>query len=204
MATSADKEAAAEAIKHLSKLAALPQVFSGKVKAVNEAECTCEVLLTADDNLDTQDMYSANILVSAEAENNNGVIVLPAIGSHVWVCEIDGPGMLGIVKTSNVSKHTVKIGDTPELVIEEGKIVMNGGSNGGIPKAGTVADRLKRLEDKLNDFITIVSAWTAVPNDGGAALKAALLGTLPPGANWLVPIAPTTSTGDLENTNVKH
>jgi hypothetical protein len=58
--------------------------------------------------------------------------------------------------------------------------------------------KINNLEDEINDLKTVFSAtWTPVPNDGGAALKAAA-------ASWAaVPIVATTQ-GDISHDKIKH
>lgn len=135
-------------------------IMSGKVVAVDEGEGSCEVCLT----VDGPDATREGITINAVTENSNGVLVIPKVGSHVWVAEIDGPGKMGIIKTSDVSKVVVTMNNTPEVVIEPGKVIMNGGDNGGVPINGKVEDNLKALKDYIKNTLepAIKAAFTAV------------------------------------------
>ena len=84
-----------------------------------------------------------------------------------------------------------------QLVIDEQGVVLNGGKLGGAVKVETLTERLNTIERDLNQLRQQLSAWTPIPQDGGAALKAAT-------ANWTAhPLALTERTM-LENPKLKH
>lgn len=74
---------------------------------------------------------------------------------------------------------------------------LNGDTKGGIVLAPETAQRLNNIENKLNELMTILSAWAPVATDGGAALKAAL-------ATWMSQQLSLTQQGDIESKTVKH
>jgi hypothetical protein len=74
---------------------------------------------------------------------------------------------------------------------------INGDSWGGLVKADPVATKLLALEQDLNTIKQLVTSWIPVPNDGGASLKAQLIG-------WSAQTIATTSSAELQNPKVKH
>lgn len=76
-------------------------------------------------------------------------------------------------------------------------VELNGNSNNGILKVVPTVGKLNIVENDLNNLKTLIAAWAPIPNDGGAALKAAL-------TVWCATIITNTSTANLENPNVKH
>jgi hypothetical protein len=223
-------------------------VMTGKVKTVDEGAGTCSVCLTVDGPDTQRDGISLNTVTS----NDNGLLLIPAAGSQIWIAELDGPGKWGVVKCSNVDKVIARVGAARttllmtneevnmqiggsdaivslkadelsvrmgsdavvsvkgdevkvgmggaavELSVKSGEIVMNGGSNGGVPISANVAERIRRVEDMVNDILSKFTTWLPIPNDGGAALYA--LFNSPP----VLPITPSTTSDYLENTDVKH
>lgn len=83
------------------------------------------------------------------------------------------------------------------MVSEVDSILLNGDTNGGIVKVIDLTTKLNNLENKVNQLIAAIVAWTPVPNDGGAALKALL-------ATWSSTTLTLTVRGDIENTKVKN
>ena len=53
-------------------------------------------------------------------------------------------------------------------------IEFNGGTLGSQVKIEALKNKLNALEQDINSLKTAIAGWTAVPNDGGAALKVAL------------------------------
>lgn len=93
---------------------------------------------------------------------------------------------------------TISQNEKIKIEITEDLIQFDGGENGGVPIAENVAEKIKRIEEDVNNLKDLITSWTPVPNDGGAALKAVL-------ANWFAQkLLPVTSSADLENEKVKH
>lgn len=93
---------------------------------------------------------------------------------------------------------TISQNEKIKIEITEDSIQFDGGENGGVPIAENVAEKIKRIEEDVNNLKDLITSWTPVPNDGGAALKAVL-------ANWFAQkLLPVTSSADLENDKVKH
>lgn len=192
---------------HIRRIAgtAQPQlpIMSGVVKEVNEEEGTCGVDLSVDD----EDTTTSGIMINAVTHNNNGVLLIPAQNSNVWVAEIDGPGKWGIIKCSNVEKVIIKIAGTPEMEITSEHIKMNGGSNRGLVKVEPLVDKINEIVRDIQKLKDSVEGWTVSPNDGGAALRAIIAGPLTgpaiPG-KWAADTIEEVSVDDLQNEKIVH
>lgn len=145
-------------------------VMSGTVVpgSVDDSKQTCSVQLSTDDEDD--DVHTKGIVLNAVSSNNNGMILYPADGSNVLVAEIDGPGKWGLIKCSNLVKLNVKIGDTT-FTITDGKIQMNGGSNGGLTITPKLVAALNRNNALLTHLIAIISG-PPIPEPGLGAPSA--------------------------------
>ncbi len=80
-------------------------IMMGKVVAgsVDENAGTCKVVLSSDDEV----APTENVAINAVLENANGFILYPADGSDVWVADLEGKEIYGIIKCSNISKATL-------------------------------------------------------------------------------------------------
>lgn len=76
-------------------------------------------------------------------------------------------------------------------------VEINGGDNGGLVIVGKASGQYNKIEDDINNLKNILSAWTPVNQDGGAALKGAL------GA-WYGQQLSRTKASDIENKKVTH
>lgn len=139
-----------------------------KVKSVSGQECT--VLI--------DDLEIEGILLGYE---KSGVIVYPKNDTNVLVAFIDNTKTAGAV-----------------IIVEEtDKIEIMGSANGGLVKSEKTAEQLNKIEQDVNSLKQIITAWSPIPNDGGAALKAAA-------ATWAGQMLQTTNKTVLENPKVKH
>lgn len=193
--------------EHIRRIAgAMPapaQIMSGVVKEVNEAEGTAMVALSLDG-----DEAVSGVMLNAIIENDNGLLVIPAQDSNVWVAEIDGPDKWGIIKCSNAEKVTIKIAGTPEVLVESGKVVINGGEHGGMVKVQELVEAFNVIREDVNRLKNKIGIWSPVPNDGGAALRAALAesapGVPPLPTSWAGELIQEFTIPDFENPDAKH
>lgn len=167
-------------------------IMMGKVRSVDVDSCTCSVELTTDD----ADNPTPSVLFNSILNNTMGLLIEPAIGSTVWVAEIDGEGKYGIVKYGEITKVTISINET-KLTITNSEIVLNDGSLGGLIKIESLVQKVNALENDINTLKQIFTAWSPIPNDGGAALKTAA-------ASWYAALLNLTVVSDLENPKIKH
>lgn len=178
-------------------------IMSGVVKNVDETEGTCEVDLSIDG-----DATTSGILINAVTNNNNGVLLIPAQNSHVWVAEIDGPGKWGIVKCSNVEKVVIKIANTAEMEITGEHITMNGGNNQGLVKVQPLVQKINEIINDVKKLKDAFEQWVIPPSpDNGAALRTKVVGgpvgpALP--GFWAFDPLNTIGVNDLANDKITH
>lgn len=108
------------------------------------------------------------------AENDNGLVVFPKVGSTVIVA----------LSTRNTAFVMMYSGID--------KVQFMDGSLGGMVKVIDLTTKLNNIENKIDDLITAISGWIPVPNDGGAALKVAL-------TTWLATSLTPTTQSEIEN-----
>jgi hypothetical protein len=142
-----------------------------KIKDVNTSKETCTVTTLLDD----MDLFDIRLT----GEGLGGVLYIPKIGSVVGVNlinETDGYITMFSELTS------IKIGD---------------GTNGGLVKITDLVTKINNIENDINNLKNIFSAWVTVPNDGGAALKAAA-------STWYASQITNTNVNDIENNTIQH
>lgn len=76
-------------------------------------------------------------------------------------------------------------------------VELNGNSNNGLLKVVPTVGKINIVENDLNTLKSLIAGWTPMGGDGGAALKAVLTA-------WFGSLITNTTTGNLENPNVKH
>ena len=134
--------------------------------------------------------------LQGDQEGEEGFLLLPKVGSYVIVGLVDGQDTGVVLLTDELEALDVKIGDKTLHFTSEG-IVFNGGELGGIIKIEELTAKLNTIEQDINALKQALSAWTPIPSDGGAALKAAV-------TSWAGKPLQKSKRGDYEDPNVKH
>ena len=187
------RQVAEEIIGIVNKYKAPDAVQTGIVKSVNTDDYTCVVAL----NANTAGTLTEAVTVNAALEVMEGLVLVPAVNSVVWVANLDGGGNRGLVKCSKLTKAAVTIGNRT-LSIDADEIQLNGDQLGGLTKT----QELKTQLDKLNNLVAhLVAVITGGPvpepgNGAASALQTALKAAIA-----------ADSVGDfsnIENNNVKH
>ena len=125
------------------------------------------------------------------------VTVVPKEKSNVLVAVIENLKTEAVVvRCSEVQKVLLKIGTNTAVMNDDG-LIFNDGENDGLVKIEDLVKKLNAIEKDINDFKGSFGSWVAVPNDGGAALKAKLSG-------WAAKRIVETRQSDLEDTKIKH
>lgn len=115
--------------------------------------------------------------------------IKPAAGSVCLIGILEGREALAFL----INAETVEL-----VAVSSGKIEFNGGENGGLVKSEAVAEKIAALEKEINGLKNILSSWTPVPQDGGAALKAAVTA-------WAgQAVSPVSKKNDFENSKITH
>lgn len=162
-------------------------VFTAKVVSVEGLTCTIDY-----DGFVLSDVR----LIPTTSVEGNRVLLIPANDTYVLVISESGDlSNLWVARIDTAEKVEIVCGDISVEVSKEG-VILNGGSLGGMVKVKEVTTKLNTLEMSLNELKTVFEAWQAIPNDGGAALKAAI-------TQWAGQPITQTKVGDLENAKVK-
>lgn len=153
--------------------------------------------------------------LQANQGSSFGVVAFPKVGSYVVVGFV-AEGAAGVVLLTDevesleavISDDTaritvdkegvcVRMGDNASAELTREGIVLNGGSFGGAVKVAELTARINAIEQDINTLKAAFLGWVSVPQDGGAALKAA-------SAAWASASLVLTQQGDIENEKVKH
>ncbi|MDD2984679.1 MAG: hypothetical protein PHQ74_14970 [Crocinitomicaceae bacterium] len=157
-------------------------VSIGTGLAINIQDSTCDV---ARDGL--PNLLGAR-LTAIEELGDSYMKITPVDKSPVVYALIDGQ------TTESVIINCSKIASI-EWVCEVSKL--NGDNQGGLVIAQKVSESDNSIIQEINQLKQLITSWTPVVNDGGAALKAAL-------SSWVTGTIEPTSSADFENTKVKH
>jgi hypothetical protein len=105
--------------------------------------------------------------------------------------------LIGLLEGKETLTFLVNAEQVEEVKITSEKIICNGGENDGWVKVRELTEKLNALEKDINSLKQVFTSWVAVPNDGGAALKAAL-------ATWAGQTLTETRQADIENDKITH
>lgn len=181
----------------LGKSGLVGVVIEGKVKAVDWDKRTYEVAL------DDGRVLPTVRLKSITDDSDAGICLKPKAGSVVLITAVGEETEQVVLKYNEVEAVELKMPDI-ELTMENGKLKIkanevefNGGNNDGMVKVMELTQKLNVLEQDLNTLKDVFSGWTAVSQDGGAALKTAA-------ATWAGQSIQHTKQTDIENTKITH
>jgi len=153
----------------------IENLIIAKVLSVTGTLCDCQPI---DDGL--AEMLEVRLTAEGSAEN---FILFPKVDSIV-----------GIMPFSDLETTDYMVVMFSEL----DTIHLRGDQYGGLTKIEDLVTKLNNLESDLNNLKTAIgTTWVPVPNDGGAALKAAA-------ASWAAATLTPTTQSEIENTNVLH
>lgn len=134
--------------------------------------------------------------VQLMAEIDDGFLLVPTVGSTVFVLYSTRHAPF-IALFSEVEQVVIISGNCQLQISNQGTIQFNDGTYGGLIQISELITTINTLQNDLNTLKQAVSSWVPVPNDGGAALKAAAAG-------WAGNQITLTERADLENTTVTH
>lgn len=163
-------------------------IFMAEVKSVNQDDNTCTI--------DYNGVDVEGVSLGAKEEKDKTLIVYPKIGKPAIFARIGNSNQMFLLHCAEAEKIIIEVG-TSILEIVDGQITINGGDNKGLVKVDGLKSQLNSIENSINQLKNILSSWTPVANDGGAALKAS-------SASWAGQQLTQTALGDIENEKVKH
>jgi hypothetical protein len=135
-------------------------VIDGVIAAVDTTNFTADV--TVGDSLGSITYYSVPLRVLYAQQAS--VIEIPNTGSACIICFRDG----------NLGRpQLLMVHSTLKLLVNCSQVIFNNGNKGGLVNVNDLVIRLNNIENDINSLKTSLAGWTPVPQDGGAALKAA-------------------------------
>ncbi len=178
-----------EAVKILAHRNEHLYALTGKVKSVDVNKRTCEVLPVNEDSM------LVDVRLQAIESGNTGILIVPEENSDVIVGFLSRNDAF-VLHIQEIKNIIISVGYS-QMEITENNIVLNGGNLGGLVKVASLIQKLNALENDINILKTVITAWTPVSGDGGAALKTAVAG-------WAGQTITLTTQNDLENPKIKH
>lgn len=150
-----------------------PLLFQAEVKGVEGDSCTVDIA-----GLQLTDVRLKSVI---NGETEDVLLVVPPVGSKVLLGTLTGDYR-----------------DLAILSVERfERIILGGADFGGLVKATELTEKLNVLEKEINDLKSVLSGWTPVAQDGGAALKGAITA-------WSGSVLQTTRQTDIENSKITH
>lgn len=105
--------------------------------------------------------------------------------------------LVGILEGNDTDAFMLFASEVERIEIKSTQLIeFNAGTLGGLVKVNDLVTKLNTLEQDLNNLKSAFSGWTPVPQDGGAALKAAL-------ASYMAATITKTKVSDIENNKIK-
>lgn len=167
-------------------------VTIGKVSNIDESKRICDISID-------EDLTLSNCRLNAIIDSyNNRLLVVPKDNSMVAFIAVGGKLTEPlIIAYSEIDKLLLTIGES-DILIEDGRIEMNGGNLGGLIKLQQLESNLDKLKKYVEDLATMASTAMApmAALDGGASI--ATFNT-----NWGAMKA-TFSFDDMEDTKITH
>lgn len=164
----------------------------GKVSNIDEDKRICDI--TIDDDLKLNNCRLNAIIDSY----SNKLLIVPKDNSMVAFIAIGGKLTEPLVIAySEIEKILLTIGES-DILIEDGKIEMNGGNLGGLIKLQQLESNLNKLKKYVEDLATMASTAMApmAALDGGASVTTF-------NTNWGATNA-AFSFEDMEDTKITH
>lgn len=167
-------------------------VTVGKVSNIDESKRICDISID-------EDITLSNCRLNAIIDSyENHLLIVPKDNSMVAFITVGGKLTEPlIIAYSEIEKVLLTIGES-DILIEDGKIEMNGGNLGGLIKLQQLESNLDKLKKYVEDLATMASsAMTPMAAlDGGASVETF-------NTNWGAMKA-AFSFDDMEDTKITH
>lgn len=171
----------------------LEDVFRRAVKIIVRDHVFVDGVVTSVD----QDKFTADVMIGDTPFYD--VILRVLVSSQASVIEIpkvNSPCVIGFRDGNTSRPQMIFVHDVDTLLIKCEQVTFNDGNLGGMVKVEDLVTRLNNVENDVNNLKTVFTSWTPVPNDGGAALKAAV-------STWAGEQLEVTVKEDIENPKIK-
>lgn len=188
----------------------IADAFTGEVIANDEAESKARIKVVRGKKQDGEKQISYDArLKSIVDEKDKHFIAIPKVGSEVFCVSLGNSKERYVAVRFNEIEKIIYKGEKVSLVIDdnEGTIVLNDGENGGLTITSKTVEKLNAIENELNGLKQAFAGWTVVAQDGGAALRTAIVGA-PTGpalpGTWAGSELTGTKDADIMNDKIKH
>lgn len=165
-------------------------IVVSSVDAVNVLARTCDV--TTISGKESTAILGVKLMASVD----DGILLVPSIGSTVYVCY--STYNVPYVSLFSSLDQVLFISGSSQVSIVDGKIMLNDGSFGGLVEVAQLVTKLNNLESLVNDLVTKYNSHTHI-----LALSAGT-GTAAPTATTEPTVLTATVRTDIENTSVQH
>ena len=166
----------------------------GTVKEVDEREGTCVV-----ERDDGPDLYDVRLNAVIDEAIKDRVMVVPAVGSYVWVMSLRELTDGLIVATSKIARVRMQTGDITMDLSAEG-ILINGGQSGGLIDIHKLTEKVNELVDAFNAHTHTIAAGGISTQGSATAQTSATPVTVPA----VTARAQKLDAGYYEDERVKH
>lgn len=136
-----------------SEVGPIPTVLA-QVTSVDPAERTCV--------LDDGDIEYIDVRLRPVVDATKSITLIPKVGTWALAVRIE----------ESDDWMVLAVGEADEILINSPAIVFNDGTKGGLPNWPEVVAELNKTKDLVNTIKSVLTGWTVVAGDGGAALKA--------------------------------
>lgn len=167
-------------------------VFTAEVEAVDRANRACTVTGLSDQAGVT---YDGVLLMSCV---DDGALYIPKVGSMVLVGN-NANQQPFVVMFSELDEVTLIVGNS-SVDYTSDLINFNGGKNDGLVNVKPLTEKIKALEQLLNELISNYNSHTHVYTPGGGAP----VPTATPIPTETGTITPLIQQSDIEDTKIKH
>ena len=151
------------------------------VQAVSESNRTCDCVPTTGEGT----TLIPGVLLSAEA--NDGILLLPTVGSTVIVAF-----------TSRMTAFVLMTSDIDKVIVQAANLVQfNDGSLGGMTNVGALTTKLNNIENLVNDLMAKYNLHTHIVTAFGTPSS-------PAAPSEVGPYLTLTTRANIENTTVTH
>ena len=143
------------------------EIISGTVVSVDTSAYTISVQ-PSDDGAPID-----GVTLNTVTGSDNGVVIFPAAGSDVIIGRVDGPGEWTLIKTGEITKASVKIGnitcvaDNTKVTVTNNNVILE--ISDSAFKLNTASESLFQL---LQDLITYITALTVPTSTGPSGVPA--------------------------------
>lgn len=139
-------------------------IIDGIVKSVDYPDAfTCTV--TIGDGDDAADV--SPVILKVLSTTQASIVLVPTVGTACTILFRDG---------HQGRPQLLECHEADKILLTSDQIIANGGDNDGMVNIVPAVAMWKTLVDDLNRLKTAFNSWVVVPDDGGAALKAAAAG----------------------------